>query len=240
MQWFYGPGAAVRINDNLIALAPTPLFHFEVADADAMHVRLLAMIRSDMAEEDTAANRGIEPGAPGIVTRNRGFPAGEAVAWQEQAAYVPVNSMLDRDHPDVRDLRDAILKGAAFVAKSILGGQNLDTRILSSWVQRYSNDDFHNMHHHKGRNFHPVWQHDMNGLTLWSGAYYIDDGGPDPHRDYSGVLTFNIHGSLFHVRPKPGLMLMWPSEVFHFVNPFVGARERVMLSWNLGFFRRES
>lgn len=34
---------------------------------------------------------------------------------------------------------------------------------------------------------------------------------------------------------EPESMPMRPSEVFHFVNPFIASRRPMMLSWNLGF-----
>ena len=236
MQWFFGPGSSIPINDNIVGLAPTPLFHFEVEDADDVHARLIDFIDNEMPDDEVEITQGAVAGEPGPIARKFGFSGDEAAAWQDQTADVPINFFLDKDNPDVQELRRSILKSADFVRQTFLGGLKVETRLLSSWVQTYASDDFLNAHNHKGPNFHPIWQHDVSGLTLWSGAYYIDDGDPQPHRDYSGVISFIVHGQFFHIKPKPGLMLMWPSEMFHFVNPFIGSRRRVMLSWNLGFF----
>ncbi len=67
----------------------------------------------------------------------------------------------------------------------------------------------------------------------WAGAYYVDDGAPDPSMPYSGVLSFRVRDQNYLFRPKPGLLLLWPSEILHEVHPFYGTRDRVAINFNI-------
>ena len=235
MQWL--SKNAVHLDEHIVGLAPTPLYYNHFQSTEPLNLGLTRFLRQEMRGEDIHASRGVKEGERGYLSTMRNFPTDEPFAWEEQVAHVPQNHFLKRDDPWVKILRDMVTASAEYVRRR-LADTDAVIEIFNSWIQVYENGIFHTFHNHKGQNFHPVWEHDANGRTLWSGAYYVDDGDPDPRNDYSGVLTINAHGSLVHVRPKPGLMLMWPSDLFHFVNPFFGERERIMVSWNLGFIRR--
>lgn len=50
---------------------------------------------------------------------------------------------------------------------------------------------------------------------------------------YSGVLSFRVRNVNYFVRPAAGLLILWPADVLHEVHPFYGARERVVINFNI-------
>jgi uncharacterized protein (TIGR02466 family) len=91
--------------------------------------------------------------------------------------------------------------------------------------------------------------------SVWSGTYYVDDGGCaedetlggefemlDPRGGtpsmFAPTLAFAGEGGLSagateSIRPKPGLMVLFPSWLFHQVRPYRGTRERISVAFNL-------
>jgi uncharacterized protein (TIGR02466 family) len=82
--------------------------------------------------------------------------------------------------------------------------------------------------------------------SAWSGVYYIDAGTPSANRPLSGVLEFldpragaeavtapgDPYGEPFRVRPQSGLIVVFPSWLFHWVHPYEGRTPRIALSFN--------
>lgn len=83
--------------------------------------------------------------------------------------------------------------------------------------------------------------------SSWSGVYYVATGASDPDAPTSGVLEFldprpaagfvatpgRPFGANVQIAPVAGLMVLFPSWLFHFVNPFEGTGERVSISFNV-------
>lgn len=92
--------------------------------------------------------------------------------------------------------------------------------------------------------------------SFWSGAYYVDDGGcaddpslggefemidprgPGPGM-YAPALKFAGEdgasvGSGETIRPRPGLLFLFPSWLFHQVRPYRGSALRISIAFNLG------
>jgi len=86
-----------------------------------------------------------------------------------------------------------------------------------------------------------------HAASMWSGVYYVDPGSPDASFPDSGVLEFvdprlgssmvttpgRPFGGNLRVVPEEGLMVLFPSWLMHFVNPFEGTGERISISFNL-------
>ena len=91
--------------------------------------------------------------------------------------------------------------------------------------------------------------------AYWSGTYYVDDGGcaddpalggefemldprgPGPGM-YAPTLKFAGEdgasaGSAETVRPRPGLLFLFPSWLFHQVRPYRGTALRISIAFNL-------
>ena len=101
---------------------------------------------------------------------------------------------------------------------------------LTCWVNVNRSGDFNQVH------VHPGW--------TWSGCYYVDAGEPaqnseggllnliDPCQGRSMTFLPSIP-SRTYVRPRPGLMVLFPSYVPHMVFPHEGASERISIAFNL-------
>lgn len=83
--------------------------------------------------------------------------------------------------------------------------------------------------------------------AIWSGVYYVASGVPDKSFSQNGKLELldpragvnMLHqpGSVFDARyviePIPGLMLLFPGWLNHFVHPFYGSGERISIAFNV-------
>jgi uncharacterized protein (TIGR02466 family) len=92
--------------------------------------------------------------------------------------------------------------------------------------------------------------------AVWSGTYYVDDGGcadnhslggefemldprgagPGmyaPHLKFAGEDGQSV-GSAETIRPRPGLLFLFPSWLFHQVRPYRGTGLRISVAFNLG------
>lgn len=82
--------------------------------------------------------------------------------------------------------------------------------------------------------------------SAWSGVYYVDPGTDSPDQPLSGVLEFldpragveavtapgDPYGEPFRVRPQAGLLVVFPSWLYHWVHPYTGERPRIAISFN--------
>jgi uncharacterized protein (TIGR02466 family) len=92
--------------------------------------------------------------------------------------------------------------------------------------------------------------------SVWSGTYYVEDGGcaADPRLGgefemldprgpgpgmYAPTLKFAGEdgasvGSAETIRPKPGLLFIFPSWLYHQVRPYRGSKLRISIAFNFG------
>jgi len=42
----------------------------------------------------------------------------------------------------------------------------------------------------------------------------------------------NVHGGKEIIQPEPGLLIVFPAWLFHYVNPYHGDGERISIAWN--------
>jgi uncharacterized protein (TIGR02466 family) len=82
--------------------------------------------------------------------------------------------------------------------------------------------------------------------SAWSGVYYVDAGSGNPDQPLSGVLEFldpragveavtapgDPYGEPVRVRPQAGLLVVFPSWLYHWVHPYAGQTPRIAVSFN--------
>ncbi len=82
--------------------------------------------------------------------------------------------------------------------------------------------------------------------SAWSGVYYVDPGSRSPDQPLSGVLEFldpragvdavtapgDPYGEPFRVHPQAGLLVVFPSWLYHWVHPYAGETPRIAVSFN--------
>ena len=93
-----------------------------------------------------------------------------------------------------------------------------------SWANISRNGDYNKPHNHPG--------------PIWSGVFYVSLGQRDPEPPDNGWIEFidprgsNIFGKKVRIDPKPGQVLLFPSWLHHYVNPFRGKGERISIAFN--------
>ena len=82
--------------------------------------------------------------------------------------------------------------------------------------------------------------------SAWSGVYYVDPGIDSQDQPLSGILEFldpragaeavtapgDPYGAPFRVRPQAGLLVLFPSWLYHWVHPYMGQTPRIAISFN--------
>ena len=108
-----------------------------------------------------------------------------------------------------------------------------------AWANVNRNGNYNNMHSHAG--------------SHWSVVYYVATGEEAPGHQFNGILELHdprpaaTHGRLpmfmfgrgLNVRPQPGLLVMFPAWIEHWVHPFFGTGERISIAVNIDVSRYE-
>jgi uncharacterized protein (TIGR02466 family) len=205
-----------KLNVSVRGLFATPVAAMEVPDAEARNAELRSIILKKRAE------------TPSVQASNAG-------GW----------------HSD----RDILQWGGPRPAEILDFGRELANRLTadragklvqtawktSIWANVNGHGDANMCHYHAG--------------AFWSGTYYVDDGGcgtdetlggefemldprgPGPAM-YAPTLKFAGEdgasvGAAEMIRPRPGLLLLFPSWLFHQVRPYRGSALRISLAFNL-------
>lgn len=104
---------------------------------------------------------------------------------------------------------------------------------MHAWANISRRNAYNKIHHHPNH--------------TWSGVYYVAIGESDSDWPESGVLEFldprfgvdmldvpgNPFGGKVRVEPAPGMMLLFPSWLYHYVNPYQGDDTRISIAFNV-------
>lgn len=143
--------------------------------------------------------------------------------------FTPPNNFLDIDNEDVKVIRNRINNGYIKLLNYLKIANKQSPKITESWMQYYDpySGRGHNAHNHCR------WQPGEETPTSFSGGYYISDGDPILDHPYSGVFTFHVRGAAHFIRPKKGMLMIWPFDIVHSVKPFYGKDYRVVINFNI-------
>lgn len=177
--------------------------------------------------------------APLILERRRQQPslqASNAGGWHSD------RDILTWAGQPMRDVID-IAKGVADRLTADRDGRLVKPAwVVQAWANVNGPGDSNICHYHPG--------------SFWSGTYYVDDGGcaddeslggafemldprgPGPAM-YAPTLKFAGEdgasvGSGETIRPRPGLLFLFPSWLYHQVRPYRGSKLRISIAFNLG------
>jgi uncharacterized protein (TIGR02466 family) len=187
---------------------PTLIGRFRVPDADGINQDLQALIIAEEAQYPSLgrSNIGGWHSRPDFLSRRD--PAVSALtAWLRWA----LRRMID----------------ATAGANSFNG-----TLSASAWATICQAGTYHAPHSHPD--------------SAWSGVYYVDPGTDSQDQPLSGVLEFldpragveavsapgDPYGEPFRVRPQAGLLVLFPSWLYHWVHPYAGQTPRIAVSFN--------
>lgn len=143
--------------------------------------------------------------------------------------FTPPNDFLNVEDENVRIIKRRIKGGFYQLLDSIGINYNKSAEITESWLQYYepTSGRGHNAHNHCR------WHHEEARPIMFSGGYYLSDGDPIKDHPYSGVFAFHVRGMKHYIRPKKGLLLIWPYDIVHSVEPFYGKTHRAVINFNI-------
>ena len=143
--------------------------------------------------------------------------------------FTPPNDFLNNHDEDVQIIRRRIEGGFLQLLKSIQVEPKDKPTITESWLQYYDpySGRGHNAHNHCR------WHHEEAKPIMFSGGYYLSDGNPIQDHPYSGVFSFHIRGMKYYIRPKKGMLIIWPYDIIHSVEPFYGKEHRAVINFNI-------
>jgi uncharacterized protein (TIGR02466 family) len=140
---------------------------------------------------------------------------------------------LNRPEPAVGALTNWLIWASRQIVDATAGPGTFKGRLsLSAWASICRAGAYHAPHSHPD--------------SAWSGVYYVDAGEANPQSPLSGVLEFldpragveavtapgDPYGQPVRVRPEAGLLLVFPSWLYHWVHPYVGQTPRIAVSFN--------
>jgi uncharacterized protein (TIGR02466 family) len=188
---------------------PTSIGRLQIPDADAMNRDLRAIIMAQEVEY------------PSLGRSNVG-------GWHSRPDF------LNRRDPAVSALRGWLTWALRGMIDATAGANAFDgTLSASAWATICRAGAYHAPHCHPD--------------SSWSGVYYVDPGTPSRDQPLSGVLEFldpragveavtapgDPYGAPFRVRPEAGLLVIFPSWLYHWVHPYGGETPRVAMSFNV-------
>lgn len=197
-------------------LFPSPLRGFEIPDSQQLNEALLAAIEERRKSE------------PGVKISNE-------FGWHSK------NDLFVRPEQPFRVLASHITNALLGLIKQTAPGFDLSIHDVEGegWVNVNGKGAFNTPHAH--------------GNYLWSGCYYVQT--PPVSSQRSGMLEFidprHVNGissellppvfsSKFQVRPRSGLLLIFPSYLLHWVYPNQEDDQRVSIAFNAKIVSRET
>jgi uncharacterized protein (TIGR02466 family) len=205
-----------RMNIAVRGLFATPVAALEVPDAETRNAELAAIILKKRA------------GTPSVQASNAGgwHSDREIIAWGGRH----VGHILDLAKETANRLTADRNGNPVKLAWSAM-----------AWANVNGPGDANICHYHPG--------------AFWSGTYYVDDGGCasdhslggefemlDPRGAGPGMYAPTLKfagedgqsvGAAETIRPRPGLLFLFPSWLFHQVRPYRGAGLRISIAFNL-------
>src|SRR5262245_5122523 len=151
-------------------------------------------------------------------------------------------SLLNWPEPEIATLKGGIDGAVQRMCRLPLREKTDSLRLAYSaaaWANVNRHGHYNSLHCHTG--------------SHWSVVYYVDTGQEEPGHQFNGMLELRdprpaaIHGRLpafmfgrgLNVRPQPGLLVVFPAWIEHWVHPFFGSGERISIAVNIDVTRYE-
>ncbi len=193
---------------EVIPAFPTAIGRFLIPDAESMNLELQALV---MAQESEYASLG---------RSNIG-------GWHSRTDF------LSRTEPAVSALNTWLTWALRRMIASTAGANAFSGMLsLAGWSAICRAGAYHAPHSHPD--------------SAWSGVYYVHPGTNHPDWPLSGVLEFvdpragveavtapgDPYGKPFRIQPVAGLLVIFPSWLYHWVHPYAGCTPRIAISFN--------
>ncbi len=141
--------------------------------------------------------------------------------------------------PEIQTLKSWMIQATKIMTKATSGakGEISGKLELHAWANVSRRGAYNKIHSHPGHG--------------WSGTYYVDLGQPDSGAPDSGLIEFidprvgadmvplpgDPFGRKQRIAPEPGMMIMFPAWLPHYVNPFQGDGERISIAFNVNILK---
>jgi uncharacterized protein (TIGR02466 family) len=187
---------------------PTLIGRLDIPDADAMNRDLRSIIIAQEAEYASIGRSNIG-------------------GWHSRPDF------LKRQDAAISAFRNWLTWGLRKMIDATAGAGTFDgTLSISGWATVCRAGAYHAPHSHPD--------------SAWSGVYYVDPGTRSPDQRLSGVLEFldpragveavtapgDPYGEPVRIQPQAGLLVIFPSWLYHWVHPYAGETPRVAISFN--------
>ncbi len=198
---------------EVVHLFSSPICKFLWPDGEALNRELKRVILRRMHE------------SPGVVKTNRG-------GWQSKPDLHTwpdpcVQAFVARAHALVRELVRRTVPDATQT--------HLDGWEMIAWANVNQKGAFNTAHDHYGHG------------TIWSSFYYVDPGGSEYGCVVSGYTKFQDRSGApkeivrnpnpfereVTITPQSGLMVVFPSTLYHYVESYQGDRQRITIAFNM-------
>ena len=167
-------------------------------------------------------------GSAGVVDSNAGgwHSERDLATWKDAA----IATLLERVRAMAREL--------VAVTVSNPTAEHLEHWQIEGWANVNTRGALNRSHHHAGG---------RANRNLWSGIYYVDDGGLTPDAENLGVTKFEDRSGVpkeilrcadpfereLTIVPTPGLMVFFPATLHHYVCPHPSEAARITIALNL-------
>jgi len=187
---------------------PTLIGRLQIPDADVINRDLQALIIAAEAEYSSLGRSNIG-------------------GWHSRPDF------LSRRDPAVAALTVWVTWGLRRMIAATAGANAAEAKLsIAAWATICRTGAYHAPHSHPD--------------SAWSGVYYVDSGSGSPGQPLSGVLEFldpragveavtapgDPYGEPFRIRPQAGLLVIFPSWLYHWVHPYAGQTPRIAVSFN--------
>lgn len=194
-----------RCEDHELSnLFPTTLLRRRMPDAKSKNKRLRKIILER------------EKSDPGVRQSNVG-------GWHSTA------DLWDWPNPEIQELCAWVKRAAEDMTATVVPVQPGDQIVAEpyggAWANVLRDGGYNKVHNHPG--------------AVWSAVYYVASGNPYPDPPGNGNFEFmdprpgNLHGGKEILAPEPGLLMVFPAWLNHYVNPYHGESERISVAFNL-------
>jgi uncharacterized protein (TIGR02466 family) len=196
-------------------LFPLPLVRFEVGDAGPLNQQLLQEISKRRTTEG------------GLAKSNR-------KGWHSAP------DLFERKEPAHAKLSKMLLRMMAETTRQLAPNTDFATLELipDGWINVNPKGAYNSPHDHPG--------------CFWSGVYYVqvpENAGEagvieflSPHEvlPHDGIIQAAITADKRRIRPTAGTVLLFPSQLVHWVHPNESDEERVTIAFNARFRRKRT
>jgi uncharacterized protein (TIGR02466 family) len=198
-----------QATDSISLVYPTPVLVQTVPDAIDANERLRNLILRKEREGESAGRSNIH-------------------GWHSSTDF------FEWPDPEIAIMRRLVGQAIATVLKFVTGKDEVDGEVQATgWANVLRSGSYNKPHNHPN--------------SMWSGVYYVDAGTQTENSLDSGRIEFidpraavnmtSVPGDpfagKFTVQPETGMLIVFPSWLIHYVNPYEGEGARISIAFNV-------